>query len=323
MKKVLVNKPIHDDALKRLAQEVEVLTPFKASTEEILELLPEVQGIILCAGMKMFANEMDLAKKIEVIGRHGVGLDIVDVNAATERSIPVVFTPYGPTESTAEHALMLMMATARRVVYLDRETRKGNFNIRDHVVGNELFEGKLGVVGFGHIGQRLAEMCQKALNMTVYVYDPFIDAREIEKHGAENCDSLIDLMEKADIVSLHIPSIASTRALINKEALVALGPKGYLINTSRGAVVDEAALIDALQNGIIAGAGLDVYEPEPPQVDNPLFALDNVVLTPHLASFTEQGRRRMGLMVAEDVLKMLRGETPTYCANFEVLDQSN
>jgi len=111
--------------------------------------------------------------------------------------------------------------------------------------------------------------------------------------------------------------------LINKEALVALGPKGYLINTSRGAVVDEAALIDALQTGIIAGAGLDVYEPEPPQVDNPLFALDNVVLTPHLASFTEQGRRRMGLMVAEDVLKMLRGETPTYCANFEVLDQSN
>jgi len=323
VKKVLVNKPIHDDALERLAQEVEVLTPFKASTEEILELLPEVQGIILCAGMKMFANEMDLAKKIEVIGRHGVGLDIVDINAATERRIPVVFTPYGPTESTAEHALMLMMATARQVVYLDRETRKGNFNIRDHVVGNELFESKLGVVGFGHIGQRLAEMCRKALNMTVYVYDPFIDAGEIEKHGAEKCDSLIDLMEKADIVSLHIPSIASTRALINKEALDALGPKGYLINTSRGAVVDETALINALQNGTIAGAGLDVYEPEPPQVENPLFALDNVVLTPHLASFTEQGRRRMGLMVAEDVLKMLRGETPTYCANIEVLDQSN
>lgn len=319
MKKVLVNKPIHKDALDRLAQEVEVLTPFTVSRDEILKILPEVQGIILCAGMNMFGEEMDYAKSLEVIGRHGVGLDIVDIAEATKRKIPVVFTPYGPTESTAEHAFMLMMAAARKVTFLDRETRKGNFNVRDRVVGFELLEANLGVVGFGHIGQRVAEMCRKALNMKVYVYDPFIEASKIASNGAEKCDTLIELMSKVDIASLHIPSISTTQGLIDSAALEALGPNGYLINTSRGAVVDETALIDALQNKKIAGAGLDVFDPEPPADGNPLFKLDNVVLTPHLASFTDQGRRRMGLMVVEDVLKVLSGEPPKYCANVEIL----
>ncbi len=320
MKKVLVNKPIHEDALKRLAEEVEVLTPFTSSPADILEMLPDVQGMILCAGMKMFADEMDAATQLEVIGRHGVGLDIVDVNEATLRELPVVFTPYGPTESTAEHALMLMMAVARKVVFLDRETRKGNFHIRDQVVGRELLNAKLGVVGFGHIGQRLVEMCKAAFDMTVYVYDPFVNAEFIASKGAEKCETLIELMEKSEIASLHIPFIESTHKLVNAEALAALGPEGILINCARGPVVDEAALIDALQNGVIAGAGIDVYDPEPPSDDNPLFKLDNVVLTPHLASFTDQGRRRMGMMVVEDVLKVLKGEAPLYCANPEVLN---
>ncbi len=315
MKKVLVNKPIHNDALERLAEEVEVLECFTSSREEILAVLPEVHGIILCAGFRMFAEEMDVAKRIEVIGRHGVGLDIVDVVEATKRTLPVVFTPFGPTESTAEHALMLMLAVTRKVAYLDREIRSGNFHIRDNVVGFELYEGKLGVVGFGHIGKRLAEMCRKALNMTVFVYDPFINEEEIITQGAEKCDTLLELMTKADIVSLHIPSTENTRGLIDKDALDALGPDGFLINASRGAVVDEAALVHALQNEIIAGAGLDVFDPEPPLEDNPLFVLNNVVLTPHLASFTDQGRRRMGLMVVEDVLRVLNGQAPKYCAN--------
>lgn len=323
MKKVLVNKPIHDDALQRLAQEAEVLAYFTEPREKILGALPEVHGIVLCAGFKMFAEEIAAAKNIEVIGRHGVGLDIVDVAEATRRNIPVVFTPYGPTESTAEHAFMLMLAVTRKVAYLDKQTRMGNFHVRDHVVGLELLEGKLGIVGFGHIGQRLAEMCQKALNMTVFVYDPYIEEEFINNQGAEKCDSLQNLMSKADIVSLHIPSIDSTRGLVDKAALEALGPNGFLINTSRGAVVDEAALIHALQTGLIAGAGLDVYDPEPPQKDNPLFDLDNVTLTPHLASFTEQGRRRMGMMVVEDVLKVLNGEPPKYCANADMINQSN
>ena len=135
MKTVLVNKPIHADALNRLSEEVNVITPFKSSADEIIEMLPEVNGIVLCLGLDMTAEVIEKCDKMEVIGRHGAGVETVDVNAATRRKIPVVFTPYGPTESTAEHAFTLMMATARKVAFLDRATRAGNYHIRDQVVG--------------------------------------------------------------------------------------------------------------------------------------------------------------------------------------------
>ena len=318
MKKVIINKPIHDDAINRLTEEVEVITPYKASAEEIKAILPEVEGLILCAGMKMGAQEMEIAKKLEVIGRHGVGLDIVDIEAATKRKIPVVFTPLGPTESTAEHAFLLMMAAARRLTYLDRETRKGNFHIRDQVVGFELLEAKVGVVGFGNIGQRFAEMCRDALHMEIHAFDPFLDEESVSKWGAHFHDNVVEMAREVDVISLHVPATDTTRHLVNAQVLEALGPGGFLVNASRGPVVDEAALIEALTTNKIAGAGLDVYDPEPPAKNNPLFGLDNVVLTPHLASFTEQGKRRMGIMVAEDVLRVLKGEPPQFLANPEI-----
>jgi len=319
VKKVLINKPIHTDAITRLSEEVEVLTPFTASPDEIVEMLSDVHGMILCAGMKMQAPEMDRARSLEVIGRHGAGLDIVDVKEATKRSLPVVFTPFGPTESTAEHAFLLMMATARKITLLDRETRNGNFHIRDHVVGRELMGAKVGVVGFGHIGQRFAEMCRGALGMEVYAFDPFVSRSVVESWGAVYSDNIVKMAEAVDILSMHVPSTPQTHHLVNEEVLKALGSQGILVNAARGPVVDEAALVRALQEGWIYGAGLDVYDPEPPTDDNPLFKLDNTVLTPHLASFTEEGRQRMGLMVAEDVLRVLRGEKPIYPANPEVL----
>jgi len=318
VKKVLINKPIHSDAIALLSQEVEVITPFQASAAEIVQMLPEMQGMILCAGMKMQAKEMEIAKNIEVIGRHGAGLDIVDVAEATHRKIPVVFTPMGPTESTAEHAFLLMMAAARKLTYLDRETRKGNFHVRDEVVGFELDNASVGVVGFGHIGKRFAEMCRDALHMKVFVFDPFISRDKVENWGAIYMDNMLEMAKEVDIISLHVPATAETNHLIDAKVLEALGPGGFLINASRGPVVDEKALIAALQNNTIAGAAVDVFDPEPPKTDNPLFQLDNIVLTPHLASFTDQGRRRMGMMVAEDVLRVLRGEKPMYPANPEL-----
>lgn len=318
MKKVLINKPIHSDAIALLSQEVEVITPYQAPAEEVVQMLPDMHGMILCAGMKMQAKEMEVAKNIEVIGRHGAGLDIVDVAEATQRKIPVVFTPLGPTESTAEHAFLLMMAAARKLTYLDRETRKGNFHVRDQVVGFELDNASVGVVGFGHIGERFAEMCRDALHMTVFVFDPFISRDKVENWGAIYMDNILEMAKKVDIISLHVPATAETNHLIDAKVLEALGSGGFLINASRGPVVDEKALIAALQNNTIAGAAVDVFDPEPPQADNPLFQLDSIVLTPHLASFTDQGRRRMGMMVAEDVLHVLRGEKPIYPANPEL-----
>jgi len=318
METVLVNKPIHTVALERLREEVEVLTPYSASYAELLGMLPDVHGIILCAGLNMGAAEMDQARQLGVIGRHGAGVDIVDIEAATQRGIAVTFTPYGPTESTAEHALMLMLAAARRLPQLDRAVRSGNFHIRDQVMGQEL-EGKaLGIVGFGRIGKRLAEMCRDALHMPVYAFDPYVDPKDVAEWGAIYVADLVEMAGLVDVLSIHSPSTAETRQLVSREVIQALKPGAIIVNASRGAVVDEAALIEALQDGHLGGAGLDVYDPEPPASDNPLFQMDQVALTPHLASFTDEGRQRMGLMAVEDTLRVLRGEKPLHLANPEV-----
>jgi D-3-phosphoglycerate dehydrogenase len=319
MKTVLVNKPIHPDALKRLSEEVDVLTPFTASRSELIGMLSGVQGVVLCLGLDFTSEIIDHCKVIEVIGRHGAGVETVDVEAATRKNIPVVFTPYGPTESTAEHAFMLMMATARKLSLLDREIRAGNFHIRDQIIGRELFEASVGIIGFGRIGQRFAQMCKAALDMKVHVFDPLVHQADIEAWGAVYETDIVEMARKIDVLSLHCPLTDQTHHVVNSDVIGAMKPDAIFINASRGPLTDESALVEALQQNRIAGAGLDVYDPEPPEKDNPLFALDNVVLTPHLASFTDEGRRRMGLTVAEDVLSVLRGDQPKYPLNQEVL----
>ena len=320
---VLVSNPIHPEALDRLASEVEVQAPHDASPQEVRALLPHVHGIVLGFDLFMGPAALDLAEKLEVIGRHGVGLDNVDVPAATERGIPVTFTPYGPTESTAEHALLLMLATARRLPQLDRAVRGGDFGLRarPEAMGHELAGKVLGVVGFGRIGRRLAEMCRAALQMPVCVFDPFLSPEAVADWGGEWVEDLLELAGRVDVLSIHVPSIPETHHLVDAEVLNALKPGSLLINCSRGAVVDEDALIQALRSGHLAGAGLDVYDPEPPASGNPLLELDQVVLTPHVASCTHEGRLRMGLTVVEDVLRALRGERPHYLANPEVWSQ--
>jgi D-3-phosphoglycerate dehydrogenase len=319
-KTVLVNKPIHAAALQRLEEEATVLTPYAAPASEVLALLPLVHGVVLGTGLTLGAAEMDLAGNLEVIGRHGVGLDNVDVAAASERGIPVAYTPCGPTESTAEHALLLILATARRLAQLDQAVRTGDFQIRDRpeAMGHELDGKRLGVVGFGRIGRRLAEMCRQALHMTVYVFDPYLDPETIAGQGAICAKNLVELAGQVDVLSIHTPLTAETYRLIGREILRAMEPGAILVNTSRGAIVDEAALIEALQDGPLGGAGLDVYDPQPPAADSPLLQLDRVVLTPHVASFTHEGRERMGRTVVEDVLRVLHGERPEYLANPEV-----
>lgn len=318
MKKVLINKPIHQDAINLLSNEVEVLTPYSASPNEILNQLKLVNAMILCVGFNVTAEVLEEVTNLEVVGRHGVGLENIDVNAATRKGLLVTFTPEGPTESTAEHALLLMVAAARKLCYLDQAIRRGNFSIRDSVVGTELLNKKVGVVGFGRVGKRFAEMCRSAFNMEIHVFDPFLPSEKVTEWGAIPHSDPISMASKVNFISVHTPATPQTHHLINMAVLEALGKNGILVNCARGPIVDEQALITALKNGVIAGAGLDVYDPEPPKADNPLFTLENVTLTPHLASFTEEGRQRMGMMVAEDVLRVLRGEMPKYPANPEV-----
>jgi phosphoglycerate dehydrogenase-like enzyme len=174
------------------------------------------------------------------------------------------------------------------------------------------------VVGFGRIGQCLAAMCRDALAMSIYVYDPFLDPETVSAWGGTYVGDLTELAGQVDVLTIHTPLTRATHHLINREVLRAMKPEAILINASRGAVLDEEALIEALRDGHLGGAGLDVYDPEPPAPDNPLFRFEQVVLTPHVASFTEEGRRRMSVTVVEDMLQVLRGERPQYLANPEV-----
>ena len=216
--KVLVNKPIHASALKRLQEEAEVLTPFAATYQELMELLPDIDGLLLCAGFAVRQQEIEHAPRLRVVGRHGVGLDNVDIQAATTHGLPVVYTPYGPTESTAEHAFLLILSTARHLPMLDSATRKGDFDIRNQPqsMGIELKGKTLGVVGFGRIGRRLAQMCQAALEMPVCVYDPYLDPRNVTEWGATPVDNLVELARQVDVLSLHMPATAKTHHLVNK-----------------------------------------------------------------------------------------------------------
>lgn len=315
--KVLVNRPIHPVALAELKKHATVCTAFKASTSELTEMLPLADALLLCAGYSVGAKQMALAPRLRVIGRHGVGLDNVDVQAATDHGIPLVYTPYGPTESTAEHAFALMFAVARRLPRLDRATRTGQFGIRNQIEsrGLELRGKVLGVVGFGRIGQRLAEMCRKALDMAVLVYDPFLNVEIVRNLNATPVADLCDLARRVDVLSLHIPATPETHHLVDSTVIQAMGEHAILINAARGAVLDQAALVQALQEERIYGAGIDVYDPEPPPDDNPLFALDRVVLSPHVASNTEEGRLLMGMTVVKDIVAVLEGKCPQYMAN--------
>jgi D-3-phosphoglycerate dehydrogenase len=319
-KTVLLDTPIHDTALQKLAKGAHVLTAHDAPTDQVLALLRQAHGLILGSKLAVGAAEMDLGQNLEVIGRHGVGTDNVDQAAATERGIPFVYTPYGPTESTAEHALLLMLATARRLSQMDRAVRTGSFDIRHQAqaMGHELHGKTLGVVGFGRIGQRLAEMCRDALHMPVHVFDPYLDRETVAAWGAVYEEGLSQLARNVDILSIHTPLTPQTYHLINRDAIQAMRPGSILINASRGPVVDQAALVEALQEGHLGGAGLDVFDPQPPTMDDPLLQFEQVVLTPHIASFTHEGRERMGLTVVEDVLCVLQGERPRYLANPDV-----
>lgn len=300
----------------------EPLALLEAETETIhstnLAELPGVAGVILGVDPTADAAFMDQAgETLKVIARHGIGVDNVDLPTATERGILVVNTPDAPTESTAEHAVALLLALAKQVAAGDRNLR-GSANIPySRLQGSEVRGRVLGVVGFGRIGRRVAEICGRGLQMRVIAYSPHIDRVQTAALGIEAVSSLETLLDQADFVSLHPALTPKTVHLIGKSELARMKPTAFLINVSRGSIVDELALIDALEVGQLAGAAMDVFDPEPPSPDNPLFRLSNVVATPHISSFTDLGRLAMSQGAVEQVLQVLKGERPPSLVNPE------
>lgn len=298
----------------------EILAPLREVAEVIVEAdetsLPG-SSVVIPLREQVTGPFMDRAgPNLKLVIRSGIGLDNIDIPAATRRGILVAHTPDAPTESTAEHAVALLLAAAKRVVVGDMQLRGANLP-RPAMLGTEVKGLTLGVIGYGRIGRRVAEICALGLKMRVLVFDPYLAASLPTPDGITVAASLDTVLAQADFLTLHTPLTRETHHLIGRRELSLMKPGSYLVNASRGPVVDEAALIDALQAGHLAGAGLDVFDPEPPQPDNPLLKMSNVVLTPHIASFTEAGTTAMYTGVVNQTLQVLRGQRPTHLANPE------
>lgn len=279
-----------------------------------------VEAIIVAGETYVTGEVMDrIGSKLRIIARNGIGFDRVDLKAATERGIMVVNTPDGPTESTAEHTIALMLNLCKQVMVGDRILHSGSPfpALTDLTPGLEVDGATLGLVGVGRIGGRVATIA-KVLGMNVLAFDPFITQERASDIGVELVPSLEELLPHAQVVSLHCPATPETHHIINAKTLGLMQKGSYLINAARGALLDEAALIDALRSGHLAGAALDVYDPEPPDTSSPLFTLPNIVCTPHIASYTTASVLRMQIMACEQIASALRGERPTHLVNGNV-----
>jgi len=318
---ILVSGHLTDDILSLLAQECDV----RANREDrpmgradLLEAVAGADGFLSMITDAVDAELLDAAPRLRVVSNLAVGYNNIDVAAATARGIVVTNTPGILTEATAELAFALILAAARRVVDLDRRTRAGEWTCWAPLLflSREVSGKTLGVVGLGRIGRAVARRARAFGMRVLYHSRSRLEAAEERDLGVEYAEK-DELLATADFVSLHVPLSAETRHLIGRRELDLMKPTAYLINTSRGPVVDEAALVEALKARRIEGAGLDVYENEPMLAPG-LAALDNAVLLPHVGSATVETRTKMARMAAENLLSALRGERPAHVVNPEV-----
>ncbi len=254
---------------------------------------------------------MEAGTRLKVISKHGVGLDKIDLDAAQDLNIWVTNGPLSNTVAVAEHTMMLILACAKKLVYFDNAIRSGDYDIRNRVKGMDL-EGKtLGLLGLGKIGGMVAKKAIHGFGMQVIGYDPYLPP---ERRDPEltYCDTMEEIFRQADVVSIHMPSTPETRGSINKDLIGLMKPTAYLVNAARGDLIREEELVEALRAGTIAGAGLDVFNEEPPKPDNPLFQLPNVTLTPHNAALTLETTDRMGLHAAIGIDEILSGREPSW-----------
>ncbi|AZO93520.1 hydroxyacid dehydrogenase [Halocella sp. SP3-1] len=309
MYKILVTKPIHPIGMKILREKADVA--ILSSVENMEEESKDKDAIILRIG-NVTKSIIEGNPNLKVIAKHGVGVDEIDVETATKFKIPVVNAPGANADSVAEHTIAMLLALVKNIRNSDINLRKGKFNYRDSAKPVGL-EGKtFGVAGYGQIGKKVVEK-SRGFNMNTIVYDPYAEINENQE--VEFCDSIDTLFKKSDIVSLHMPLTKETINLITYKQLKLLGEKGYLINCARGEVICQSDLSLALENEIIAGAALDVFDKEPPDINEKLFSYDNIIVTPHMAALSEEAIIKMSTMVSRGVLKVLEGEMPENVVN--------
>ena len=321
--KIYVTRQLFPEAIK-IVEEVAEVEIFEGENNPIprdllLKKARGVDGLIPLLTDRIDAELMDQADKLKVVSNYAVGYNNIDVDEATKRGIRVTNTPGVLTDTTADCAFTLMMTIARRIVEADKYIRDGKWI---HAWGPKMFIGRdvhgktLGIVGMGRIGSAMVRRA-RGFNMDVIYYD-CVRNPEIERELNLECRTLEDVLESSDFVSMHVPLTPETHHMIGEEQLRMMKPTAYLVNTSRGPVIDEEALYKALKEGWIAGAALDVHEKEPTDPDSPLLELDNIIVTPHIASASIETRTKMAVIAATNCAAMMRGEEPPNLVNPEV-----
>jgi D-3-phosphoglycerate dehydrogenase len=318
---VLLPEPIEEEALALLeARGLKVLASPDKKPENVAALMPQADAVVLRTGIRMSAELIERGQRLATISRTGAGFDNVDLPAATHQGAIVTSSIGANTQTVAEHALALILALSKQLPFLDRETRAGNFQARYDYRPRDLRGSTLGVIGFGRIGREVARACASSLGMSVLVYDPYLQPQEQDRTWVSFC-GLEDLLARADVLSIHVPFTDRTRGLLDAPRLARMKKGALIVNTSRGGLLDEQALARALESGQIGGAGIDVFDREPPEAGNPLLAAPAAILTPHAAALTRDCVVRMAVLAAQRVLDVLDGFLPENVANPEVLEQ--
>ena len=319
-KKVLMVQGLHEEGQKLLLKrdDIEPITIMSANEDEILEAAKEVHGITVRTA-NISRKIIENSKNLQVVSRHGVGYDSIDVEALNDCGIPLAIAAHSNMISVAEHAMFMLLALSKNVFYYDKFARKADWSTRWDIRAWDLAEKNLLVIGFGRIGSRLVKRAL-AFNMKVFVYDPYVDASKIKNSGANQVNNFLDILPQMDAVSLHCPKNEQTINMFSENEFKIMKESAFLINCARGGIVNEVALLDALKSNKIRAAGLDVYDDEPSTSSNPLFSLDNILLSPHIAGVTQEATIRMSRQAVQNVLDVFDDKVdPEVIINKDVL----
>ena len=301
--KVLVSDPLSEEGTSKLEEHFTVDISTGLSEDELIEKIKDADALVIRSGTQVTKTVIDAAEKLKIIGRAGVGVDNIDIDAATQKGIIVVNAPEGNMLSAAEHTIAMMMSLTRNVPQANASLKSRKWE-RKLFMGTEVNGKILGVVGLGRIGTEVAKRAQ-GLEMTILAYDPFISEERAQELGVEMA-TVNEIAERADFITVHTPLIKETRNIIDAEQFAVMKDGVRIINCARGGIINEEALADAVKSGKVAGAALDVFVNEPP-FDSPLMDLDNVIMTPHLGASTEEAQINVAVSVADEVISVLNG----------------
>ena len=319
---IVANGPIAAVAREILEPFGEIVIAPDVSEESVLPLLGNAIGVVLRGEGQFTGRAVAASPNVKVIARSGVGYDNVAVSAATERRIPVVFTPGAGARAVAEAAMTWMLALCKQVAFWDRQFKSGQWKSRFEHQGRDLDGATLGIVGFGRIGQQLARLATP-FDMTILAYDPFVDAETVQSLNVRMVE-LDELVRQSDFISLHCAATDDNRGMVNHEFLQKVKPGAYFINLARGALVDNLDVLhEALEDGRLAGVGLDVFSPEPPEphtFDHPLFQHPHCLTAPHSLAGTRGAMTKIFASMANDMAAVFRGERPRFVVNPEVFE---